>query len=85
MAMRGQNMMERLNKLQKTDGGMSQFIAKQRDKQEAMKRFSREDQAKLEGAVETMEALKTKVKKEIALIKVIDLRKTDVISQTNQE
>lgn len=78
-------MMERLKKMEKSEGGMSQFIAKQRDRQEAMKRFSRDDQAKLEGAVETMEALKTKVKKEMALIKVIDLTKTDVLPSSVQE
>lgn len=45
---------------------MAQFIAKQRERQAVLKNFSREDQSMLEGAVDTIEGLKTKVKREMA-------------------
>lgn len=77
MAMKGQNMMDRLKKLERSDGPMSQFIMRQRDRQDALKRFSRDEQVKLENAVETMDGLKSQVKKEMALIKVIDLSKRE--------
>jgi hypothetical protein len=74
MSLRGHNMNERLKKLADS-GPMGQFILRQRDRQEALKRYSREEQNKLEGAVEWVSGLKTKVKKEMALIKVTDLTK----------
>lgn len=71
-------MLERLKKLQDNDGALSQYIGKQKDRQEALKKYSREEVNTLEGAVEQVECLKSKVKKEMALIKVIDLTTNDV-------
>ena len=59
---------------------MARFIAKQKDKQEQLKNFSREEQQILESAVGTIEGLKSRVKKEMAQVKVIDLTKTDITS-----
>ena len=51
-----------------------------------LKRFNREEQGKLEGAVEAMEGLKSKVKKEMALIKVVDLlKRNSTISEEQQK
>lgn len=73
--MKGNHMMERLKTLEKSEGPMNQFISKQRDKQHILKKLSRDEQNKLVDAVDTVACLKTKVKKEMALIKVIDLTK----------
>ena len=75
MAMKGNHMMERLMTLEKSEGPMNQFISKQRDRQHMLNKLSRDEQNKLEDAVDTVACLKTKVKKEMALIKVIDLTK----------
>ena len=73
--MKGQHMMDKLKRMEQDKGPMTQFIAKQRDRQEALKTFSREEQNKLEGALDTMEGLKSRVKKEMALLRVIDITK----------
>ena len=73
MALKGQHMLQRLTKLDSGNTPMTQFIAKQRERQDVLKRYSRDEQSALEGAVETIEGLKTKVKREMALVKVKDL------------
>ncbi len=75
MAMKGQKMMEKLKKFEDPYAPMTQFISRQREKQDILSRFTRDEQKKLEGAVNSIEVLKTNVKKEMALIKVIDLTK----------
>ncbi len=68
-------MLQRLKKLDNGNAPMAQFISKQRERQEILKNFSRDEQSMLEGAVDTIEGLKTKVKREMALVKVIDITK----------
>ena len=68
-------MMEKLKKFEDPNAPMTQFISRQREKQDILSRFTRDEQKKLEGAVNSIEVLKTNVKKEMALIKVIDLTK----------
>ena len=70
-------MTNRLKRLDLGEAPMSQYIKRQKDKQELFKKFSTEDQNKLENVVETMSGLKNRVKKEMALIKVIDLTKKE--------
>jgi hypothetical protein len=50
---------------------------KQRDKKDLLKRISKDEQIKLEGACENISTLKSKIKKEMALHKVIDITKAD--------
>lgn len=73
MALKGKTMLDRMKRMDAGKGPMAQFIAKQRDRQDALKSYSREEQTKLEGALEAVEGLKSKVKKEMALLRVIDI------------
>ncbi len=73
MALKGQKLLQRLKKLDSNDGPMSQFMSKQRDRQDVLKKYSRDEQSTLESAVENIEGLKSKVKKQMSLVKVIDL------------
>ena len=81
MALRGKEMLNRLKKLDNGNGPMTQFIAKQRDRFDVLKKYSRDEQVVLEGAVENIEGLKTKVKREMAMVKVIDITKEPTSSQ----
>ncbi len=63
---------------------MAQFIQKQRERHNVLSNYSRDEQSMLEGAVETIEGLKTKVKREMALVKVIDLTKEGKSKQEQQ-
>jgi len=73
MALKGKTMLERMKRLEAGNGPMAQFIGKQRNRQDAFNSYSREEQVKLEGALEAVEGLKSKVKKEMALLRVIDI------------
>lgn len=70
-------MTERLNKLCKSEGAFNQYLTKQKEQRDLMKRLTKDEQGKIEDALENVEVLKSKVKKEMALIKVIDLTKKD--------
>jgi hypothetical protein len=73
IALKSKTMVERMKRLDAGQGPMAQLIGRQRDRQEALKSYSREEQIKLEGALEAVEGLKSKVKKEMALLRVIDI------------
>ena len=75
--LRGEKLLERLNKLEKSGGSMNEYIIQQRERREVVKRLSKDDQGKLENALENVTFLKSKMKKERALIKVIDLTKRE--------
>ena len=75
--LRGEKLLERLNKLEKSGGSMNEYIIQQRERREVVKRLSKDDQGKLENALENVTFLKSKMKKEMALIKVIDLTKRE--------
>jgi hypothetical protein len=75
MALKGKEMLTSLKKLESGYAPMALFISKQRERHIVLKKYSRDEQTVLEGAVENIEGLKTKVKKEMALVKVIDITK----------
>eukprot|EP00347_Sterkiella_histriomuscorum_P006662 403351912 len=77
MMLKGQHLLERLHKLEKTDGPMNEYIKMQREKKEVAGKLSRDEQNKLESALDNVMYLKKKMKKEMALIKVIDITKRD--------
>lgn len=85
--MRSQQMLERINKLSKTEGAMNAFIAKQREKKELQLRISKEDQDKIEESVQYVDSLKSKVKKEMAQARVLDLTsiRNEIISIKKKE
>ena len=78
MAMKGQQFMERLRKLDGNNGHMAQYMAIQKDKQETLKRYTKQEQNMLENAVGAVEGLKTRVKREMAAVKIVDLTKVDI-------
>lgn len=62
MRLRGKEVSEKLNKMQKSDGALNQYIKNQSDKNFMNLKLSREDQSQLTRAVENVENLKTNVK-----------------------
>ncbi len=91
MALKGQQLMERLKKMDCNSKNMSQFITKQKEKQDNLKRYTKQEQNLLENVVGTIEGLKSRVKKEMASVKVVDLSKVDIstilplVANTKQE
>jgi hypothetical protein len=73
MRLRGNNMTERLNKLQREEGALNKYIIKQREKKELQLKLTKDEQGKLENALTNVEYLKSKVKREMTLVKVPDL------------
>jgi len=73
--MRTENMMERLSKLSKSEGGLNQFIFQQREKRDYQLRLVKDEQDKLEGAIKNINSLKSKMKMNMAQARVIDLSK----------
>jgi hypothetical protein len=66
-------MTERLNKLQREEGALNKYIIKQREKKELQLKLTKDEQGKLENALTNVEYLKSKVKREMTLVKVPDL------------
>lgn len=62
MKLRGQRITEKLNKMQRSDGALNQFIKNQADKKAMNIRLTRDDQTQLVKAIENVESLKTNVK-----------------------
>ena len=77
-------MTQRLNNLLRSEGAMNEFIIKQREKKELQLKLSKEEHGVLESALVNVDALKSKVKKEMALVRVIDLRQQQELSSGNQ-
>ncbi|CDW91225.1 UNKNOWN [Stylonychia lemnae] len=77
MQLKGQHLLERLHKLEKTEGPMNEYIKLQREKRDIGAKISRQDQINLEQALDNVMYLKKKMKKEMALIKVIDITKRE--------
>ena len=66
MRMRGQNMLERLNKLQKSDGALNEYIKSQREKKEIAMKLSKDEHHLLKSTLTNVDSLKSKVKREMA-------------------
>lgn len=75
MKLRGQKVTEQLNKLKRSDGALNEFIKNQKQKKEINLKLTREDQNQLEKAIENVDSLRTKVKLQMASVKVVDLKK----------
>ena len=75
MKMKGHRVTEKLNKLQRRDGGLNEFIRMQNEKQKMNINVSRDDQNQLVKAIEGVDSLKTQVKLQMASVKVVDLKK----------
>jgi len=73
MKLRGQRITEKLNKMQRSDGALNQFIKNQAEKKAMNIRLTRDDQTPLVKAIENVESLKTNVKMQMASVKVVDL------------
>ena len=43
MMLKGQNLLERLNKLEKADGPMNEYIKQQRERRDVLQRLTRDD------------------------------------------
>jgi len=83
MLLKGQKMLERLHKLERENGPMNKFISLQREKKEIAGKLSKDEQNKLESALDNVMYLKSKMKKEMALMKVIDI--TNKEKDTNKK
>lgn len=75
MKLRGQKVTEKLNKLKRSDGALNEFIKNQKQKKDINLKLTREDQNQLEKAIENVDNLRTKVKLQMAGVKVVDLKK----------
>jgi hypothetical protein len=75
MKLRGQKVTEKLNKLQKTNGPLNQYIKKEGERRTMNLKLSRDDQTQLVKAIEKVDTLKTNVKLQMAGVKIVDLRK----------
>ena len=75
LLLKGQNALERLQRLERAPGPMNEFIRLQRERKETAGRLSKEEQGRLESALDNVMYLKRKMKQEMALAKVVDLAK----------
>jgi len=87
MKLRGQRITEKLNKMQRSDGALNEFIKNQADKKAMNIRLTRDDQTQLVKAIENVESLKTNVKMQMASVKVVDLaqKKEDFLRAQAEE
>ena len=74
MRLRGQRITQKVNKLKKSDGALNEFIKKQNQKKDLTLKLTREDQNQLEKAIENVDGLRSKVKLQMANIKVVNLK-----------
>lgn len=85
MRLRGKDVTQKLNKMQKSDGALNEYIKAQSEKNLMNIRLNREDQSQLKKAVENVESLRTSVKLQMACFKVVDLKKKqEVLSQASE-
>lgn len=85
MRLRGKDVTQKLNKMQKSDGALNEYIKAQSEKNLMNIRLNREDQSQLKKAVENVESLRTSVKLQMACVKVVDLKKKqEVLSQASE-
>lgn len=78
-------MTQKLNKMQKSDGALNEYIKAQSEKNLMNIRLNREDQSQLKKAVENVESLRTSVKLQMACVKVVDLKKKqEVLNQASE-
>lgn len=77
MMLRGQHLLERLHKLEKEECPMNEYIKQQRERREVAGKLTRDEQGKLESALDNVMYLKKKIKKEMALVRVIDITKRE--------
>lgn len=72
MKMKGRQIMERLQKLQREEGAFNTLIKRNRQKNELQLKLNAEEQTKLEDTLQNVSLLKSKVKKQMARARVID-------------
>jgi len=85
MRLRGKDVTQKLNKMQKSDGALNEYIKAQSEKNLMNIRLNREDQSQLKKAVENVESLRTSVKLQMACVKVVDLKKKqEVLNQASE-
>ena len=75
MKLRGHKVTEKLNKLQKSNGALNQYIKKDSERRNMNLKLSRDDQTQLVKAIEKVDSLKTSVKLQMASVKIVDLKK----------
>ena len=75
MRLKGKDISLRLNKLQKQEGALNEYIKSQNEKQSMNIRMTRENQNTLVKAVENVEGLRQNIKLQMACVKVVDLKK----------
>jgi len=61
--------------MKKADGGLSEYIKRHAEQKDINLKISREDQNQLVKAIENVDDLRTKVKLQLASVKVVDLQK----------
>lgn len=92
MRLRGKDMLERLTKLQEAEGAFSVITKQLREaekKREATNKgvavkLNKAEQMKLQSALESVETLKFKVKKQMACRRIVDLTKGSVASKPEE-
>lgn len=75
MKLKGRKISEKLNQMKKADGGLSEYIKRHAEQKDINLKISREDQNQLVKAIENVDDLRTKVKLQLASVKVVDLQK----------
>jgi len=75
MKLKGRNISEKLNQMKKAEGGLSEYIRRHAEQKDINLKISREDQNQLVKAIENVDDLRTKVKLQLATVKVVDLKK----------
>lgn len=85
MKLRGRDVNDRLNTLVKKEGGLNDFIKRHTEKQEMRVKLNLEKENALTKAIENVDGLKQNIKKQMALVKVVDLKKKYEFMQKSQE
>lgn len=94
MRLKGKEMLERLNKLQNKDGAFCRITQQLRDtekKKEAEQvngvtvKLNKAEQLKVQSALESVETLKFKVKKQMATRRIVDIRPKTTVNKDAQQ
>ncbi len=73
--------------MQKSDGALNKFIKRQSEKRSMQIDLSRDEHTILEKAIDNVDILRTKVKLQMASVKVVDLKKKqeDLLKVKNED
>lgn len=87
MKLKGLKVTEKLSMMQKSDGALNKFIKRQSEKRSMQIDLSRDEHTILEKAIDNVDILRTKVKLQMASVKVVDLKKKqeDLLKVKNED